>query len=1235
MLSDTVSRLSDAMAKRILVLEGPKGTMIQAEGLKEEDYRGARFADHAIPLRNNNEMLNLVRPEIIESIHRRFVRAGADIIATNTFNGNRISQSDFGTQHLVVEINEAAAAIARRVATEEGERRGTPIWVCGTMGPTPRTASLSPDVERPGYRNVTFNELAAAYREQAEALIRGMVDLIILETTFDTLNVKAGLFALMRMRSEGWDVPPVLVSVTFSDRSGRTLSGQTLEAFWVSVQHADLFAIGINCGLGAEEMRPHVEEMSATATIPTVCYPNAGLPNAFGGYDQSPRLMGDLIGGFAREGWLNIAGGCCGSTPEHIAAISEAVAGLPPRVPPTGDGLSRYAGLEALTLRPDSNFTMIGERTNVSGSRRFARLIRAGKYEEAVAVAADQVEGGANILDVNMDEALLDAPTAMREYLNTLGSEPAVARVPIMVDSSNWDVIRAGLQSVQGKCIVNSISLKDGEQPFLQRAAEARMYGAAVVVMAFDEMGQADTVERKVAICTRSYRLLVDELGFPPEDIIFDPNVLAIGTGIDEHADYGRAFIEAVRQIKRSCPGAKCSGGISNLSFAFRGNDRVREAMHAVFLYHAIHAGLDMGIVNAGQLAVYEDVPQDLREMVEDLILNRRSDATERILAYSAEEASNEIEVSSEEGPMAPIEERIQASLIHGTTDTIDAEMDEAIVEYASGLAVIEGPLMSAMKIIGDRFADGRMFLPQVVKSARVMKRAVARLTPHMDVPPAGGASLTAASPRRDRGSGARIVLATVKGDVHDIGKNIVGVVLGCNGHSVTDLGVMVPADRILSEAAAVDATIVGLSGLITPSLEEMVYVAREMERRGMSVPLLIGGATTSRMHTAVKIAPEYSGPVVHVQDASRAGGVVRSLTDPEARVAFVNDVRREQEQLRAQFATRVTERTILPIGEARKRRPKLAYQPDTVAVPSFLGTRSIEKVSVADLAQYIDWTPFFHVWDLRGRYPDILDQAAVGERARELHSDAAALLAELGDRPDVVPRATYGFFPANSLGDDILVFHPTQIEQEAQAQTVFPMLRQQADKGQGSPNYCLADFVTPIELGFRDYIGVFAVTSGDGIHRLVAQAREDGDDYRAIMIEALADRLAEALAELMHERARCDCGFGLSEDLTREDLLRERYRGIRPAPGYPACPDHTEKPKLLALLGGETATGVTLTETMAMMPPSSVCGWYLNHPDARYFPVGHIGRDQLEDYAIRKKMKVEDMAAWLAPILD
>ncbi|NLH98597.1 MAG: methionine synthase [Chthonomonadales bacterium] len=1223
---DASDELRAALRERILVLEGPKGTMIQAEGLEERDYKGSRFASHPIPLRNNNEILNLVRPDIIASIHTRFAEAGADIVATNTFNGNRISQADFGTENLVAEINEEAARIARASAERVGREQSRRVFVAGTMGPTPRTASLSPDVARPGYRNVTFDELAAAYQVQAEALIRGGVDLLILETTFDTLNAKAGIYALMSMQHAGVHIPPLVLSVTFSDRSGRTLSGQTLEAFWVSVSHAPLLAIGINCGLGAAEVRGHIAELSGLAPIATACYPNAGLPNAFGGYDQSPEEMASLLGEYAANGWLNIVGGCCGSTDKHIKAIADAVRGAAPRSAPPSDALSRYAGLEALTIRPDSNFIMIGERTNVSGSRKFARLIRSGQYEEAVAVARDQVEGGANIIDINMDEALLDAPAAMREFVNTLASEPAVARVPIMVDSSNWDVVLSGLKTAQGKCIVNSVSLKDGEDAFRQRAIQARMFGAALVVMAFDEAGQADTVERKVAICRRAYRILTEQVGVPPQDLVFDPNVLAIGTGIDEHADYGRAFIEAVRQIKLACPGAKCSGGISNLSFAFRGNDRVREAMHAVFLYHAIHAGLDMGIVNAGQLAVYEDIEPELREAVEDLILNRRPDATERLLALAEKTLKPSERPSADaQPPDLSLEERIASSLIHGSTDTIDSEMDEALAAYGNALAIIEGPLMGAMKTIGDRFADGRMFLPQVVKSARTMKRAVARLTPHMSVAPAGTVS-------SDR---AKIVLATVKGDVHDIGKNIVGVVLACNGHEIIDLGVMVPADTILSEAAERGATIVGLSGLITPSLDEMVHVAREMERRGMTVPLLIGGATTSRMHTAVKIAPEYSGPVIHVQDASRAGGVVQQLIEPGGRAAYEQSVREEQAQLREQFANRRSTRTLLSLAEARARRPQLEFSAATVAVPAFLGSKVTAGLTVEQIRPYIDWTPFFHVWDVRGRFPDILTMPDVGERASELYRDAQEILEELAQDARVRLRAVHGFFPARACGDDIILERVTSEHEGDRAAVTFHMLRQQADKGSGTVNYCLADFVAPEEANLTDYVGLFAVTAGEEIHTLARESRENGDDYRAIMIEAIADRLAEALAEYLHEQARRDCGFGHHENLTPNDLIKERYRGIRPAPGYPACPDHSEKPILMELLGGEHATGIRLTETMAMAPPSSVCGFYINHPSATYFPVGTIGRDQLEDYAARRGMPVEEAARWLSTVLE
>jgi len=1221
------SQLAAILTERILVLEGPKGTMIQQARLDEKDYRGTRFREHPVPLRNNNEILNLILPDLVEDIHYRFALAGADIVATNTFNGNRLSQREFQTEALVREMNIRAVGIARSAAQRASRETGRPIYVAGTMGPTPRTASLSPDVNRPGYRNVTFDELAEAYGEQAEALVSAGVDLLILETTFDTLNAKAALYALAKMGEHTGSVPPLLLSVTVSDRSGRTLSGQTLSAFWVSTCHYPMWAVGINCSLGPAEVRPHLAELARIAWVPVACYPNAGLPNAMGEYDLSPDEMAHLMGEYAAEGLLNIAGGCCGSTPDHIRAIAEAVAGKAPRTVPARDALPRFAGLEVLEVRPDSNLIMVGERTNVTGSRRFARLIRKGDFEGAVAVARQQVDGGANILDVNTDEGLLDSAAAMQEFLRTLSADPDVARVPLMIDSSDWEVIRAGLKSVQGKCIVNSVSLKDGEEIFRQRVREARRLGAAVIVMAFDEQGQADTADRKVSICKRAYDILVHEEGISPPDIIFDPNVLAIGTGMPEHADYAVAFIEAVRRIKQECPGALCSGGISNLSFAFRGNDTIREAIHAVFLYHAIHAGLDMGIVNAGQLAIYEDIDPELRELVEDLVLNRRSDATERLLEYSARGETRSHHTGSADSvpEQRPLDERIRDSVIHGRTETIEEEMTEALAVYGSPLAVIEGPLMSAMRIVGDRFGDGRMFLPQVVKSARTMKKAVAYLTPHLQ-----SASGTVERAKSKAESSARIILATVKGDVHDIGKNIVGVVLGCAGHEVRDLGVMVPADVILDEAESWGADMVGLSGLITPSLDEMVHVAREMRRRGMTIPLLIGGATTSRMHTALRIAPEYEGPVVHVQDASRVTPVVRSLMDQERRQTFVAGVRQEQAELREQFEVRHRERKLLPLDQARRRAPRLSWSQEVIARPDRMGLLPVQHPSVEVLREFVDWSPFFHAWGLRGRYPDILDAPDVGARARELLQDATKTLDELTADPRVRPAGVFGFWPAASDSDTILLYHHERGEPVAS----FPMLRQQVDKGAVSTNLCLADYAAPVRSGLQDYVGLFAVTAGQGITEVANEYRHAGDDYSALMVDALADRLVEALAEWLHWQARRECGFGLGENLTTEDLIRERYRGIRPAPGYPACPDHRQKQKILTLLQAEHQIGIRLTESMALIPPSSICGFYLNHPEAQYFPVGTIGRDQLEDYAARVGEPPEISARWLQPIL-
>ncbi len=1225
MASDIREELRSLLAQRILILEGPKGTMLQTVGLDEKDYRGDRFTDHPIPLRNNNEILNLTRPEVVASIHRGFARAGADILTTNTFNGNRLSQTDFGLEEYVAEMNGAAVRIARGVAAETERDTGKRLFVAGSIGPTPRMASMSPDVNDPGYRAVTFDDLVAIYAEQIRSFLSEGVDLLIFETTFDTLNLKAGLYAASREAERCSTMPEVIASVTFSDRSGRTLSGQTLEAFVASIDHYPLLAIGINCGLGAEELRAQIEELAAICPTYTACYPNAGLPNAVGGYDQTPEEMSRILGDYAANGWLNIAGGCCGSSPEHIAAIAEAVRQGKPRRAPEPRAMPRYAGLDLFTIRPDSNFTVIGERTNVTGSRKFARLIRGRRYEEAVAVARNQVEGGANIVDVNMDEALLDSAVAMREFLCVLSADPDVARPPIMVDSSDWEVILAGLKAVQGKCIVNSVSLKDGEEAFLDRAREARRFGAALVVMAFDEHGQADTLERRVAVCRRAYDLLVQRLGVPPHDIIFDPNVLAIGTGIAEHADYARDFIESLRKIKELCPGALCSGGISNLSFSFRGNDHIREAIHSVFLYHAIHAGLDMGIVNAGQLTVLEEIEPELRELAEDLVLNRRADATERLLEYSlrtdgggaaAEQAA---EADREE---VSLDDRIASSLIRGVTDTIDAEMEEALGVYGSALAVIEGPLMAAMRIIGDRFGDGRMFLPQVVKSARTMKRAVAWLEPYMQ--------RTGSGDERPEGS-ARILLATVKGDVHDIGKNIVGVVLACAGHEIIDMGVMAPAADILDTADARGADIIGLSGLITPSLEEMAHVAEEMQRRGMQKPLLIGGATTSRAHTAIRIAPGYEGPVVYVEDASRAGPVVKRLMSATERDGFLIENRAELANARERYERRHSEKSQISYAEALRRRPEVSWSPETIAEPSFLGAREAAGASVAVMRPFIDWTPFFHVWGLRGRYPDILTQPEIGPRADELYRDAQILLDELETVEEVVPKGVYGFFPAYAEGDDVIL--PGSTAQDA-PKAVFHLLRQQADKGPGQVNYGLADFIAPRSSGLTDYLGMFVVTAGDHIHRMAQMARDGMDDYRGILLEALADRLAEAFAEWLHLQARRACGFGLTEGLSHEDLIGERYRGIRPAPGYPACPDHSEKPVIFQLLDAEARTGVRLTDSMAMGPPSSVCGFYINHPAARYFPVGRIGQDQLESYASRRGMTIEEARKWLAPAL-
>ncbi|MBW3670834.1 MAG: methionine synthase, partial [Acidobacteria bacterium] len=1091
-------------------------------------------------------------------------------------------------------------------------------YVAGSMGPTNRTASLSPDVNRPGFRAVSFDDLVEAYAEQARALIEGGVDFLLPETTFDTLNLKAALFGIGDVFEEIGKTIPVIASVTITDASGRTLSGQTVEAFWNSVSHFDLLAVSINCALGAREMRPHVDELSTIAPVYLAVYPNAGLPNELGEYDESPEAMAAVIREFGQNGWLNLVGGCCGTTPEHIAAIARAAADCTPRTIPTPEPLTRLSGLEALTIRPDSNFQMVGERTNVTGSIRFRRLIEGEKYEEALAIARGQIEGGANIIDINMDEGMLESEKVMVDFLRLIAAEPDISRVPVMIDSSKWSVLEAGLKNLQGKGVVNSISLKEGEEEFLQHARLVRRYGAAVVVMAFDEEGQATTVERKVEILARSYRLLTETVGFPPQDIIFDPNILTVGTGMEEHNRYAIDFIEATRELKKRFPLAKISGGISNISFSFRGNQAVREAMHAAFLYHAIAAGLDMGIVNAGQLEIYEQIPADLLEHVEDILFDRRPDATERLLTF-AESYSKEatVRVRDDAWRDAPVEQRLQHSLVRGITDHIEEDVEEARQKYDKPLTVIEGPLMDGMNVVGDLFGAGKMFLPQVVKSARVMKKAVAYLHPYLE------------AEKVESSSRGRIVLATVKGDVHDIGKNIVSVVLACNGYEIIDLGVMVPADKILKTAREVNADAIGLSGLITPSLDEMVHVATEMQRTGFELPLLIGGATTSKLHTAVKVAPAYKSPTVHVLDASRSVGVISSLLGPK-RDEFVAGNHQEQEKWRAEQEARRSDRNILPLETVRENRfapDWSSYEPPR---PDFAGTRKEQDVPLEQIRPFIDWTPFFSAWEMRGRYPQILDDEIAGERARELMRDAEAMLDGLVEKREISARAVWGFWPANAVGDDIELYSD---EQRSEIIATIHTLRQQSEKREGQPHLALADYVASKESGRTDWLGGFAVAAGFGMEPLLAEYQSDHDDYHAIMLKILADRLAEALAEKLHRDARIAWGYGKEEALSTDELIREKYRGIRPAPGYPACPDHSEKKTLFGLLGAEEL-GITLTESYAMHPASAVSGFYFSHPEARYFAVGRIGRDQLEDYTRRKGMDLAVMERLLGPNL-
>jgi 5-methyltetrahydrofolate--homocysteine methyltransferase len=1216
-------KLTQLLSERILVIDGAMGTMIQALKLDEEAFRGKRFAHHSRPLKGCNDLLSVTRPEAIEKIHRSFLDAGADIIETNSFNANAISMADYALESEVYAINLAAAKIARSAADAVNKKTpDKPRFVAGSIGPTNRTASLSPDVNNPAFRGVMFDQLVDAYYEQVRGLVDGGVDLLLPETTFDTLNLKACLFAIGKFFDGRGSRLPVLASVTITDRSGRTLSGQTLEAFLTSISHAELTAVGINCALGPAQMVPFIEELSRLSPLPVFAYPNAGLPNEFGGYDMGPAEFAKFLGDWAREKWLNLVGGCCGTTPEHIAAVAEAVGGVHPRLPIERDSFTHLSGLEQLTIRPDSNFIMIGERTNVAGSRKFARLIREEQYEEALVVAREQVEGGANILDVNMDEGMLDSVNAMATFMHHIAANPEISRIPIMIDSSNFDVIEAGLKCVQGKSVVNSLSLKEGEEEFKRRARLVRRYGAAAVIMAFDETGQATTVEHRLRICARAHKILTQEIGFDESDIIFDTNILVVATGMEEHNDYAIAFVEAARQLKQLYPRCHISGGVSNISFSFRGNDAVREAMHAAFLYHAIQAGMDMGIVNAGQLAVYEQIPPELLERVEEVLFNRRPDATERLLElaqrYKGSAKSAAAEAAWREGS---VEHRLSEAVIRGVLDYIEQDLEEALKKYDRPLQIIEGPLMDGMNVVGDLFGEGKMFLPQVVKSARVMKKAVARLTPLME------AEKTAADQGKAR---AKLIFATVKGDVHDIGKNIVGVVLGCNNYEVIDLGVMVPADRIIEAAVKEKADMIGLSGLITPSLDEMVHVAKEMERCGLKLPLLIGGATTSKRHTAVKIAPAYEHETVHVIDASRAVPVVGALTNSRSRKELAAKNRAEQEELRRQYEAR-TAVQLLTYEEAGRKKLHIDWEESHIYVPEFTGAKVLREFPLSELVPYIDWSPFFHTWEIRGRYPDLLGDPARGAAARELFANAKELLKNIVECKLLTAHAVYGFYPANSEGDNIILYAD---KSRARELARFHTLRQQKESQAAKPQLALSDFVAPRESGVGDYLGAFAVTAGHGTQELAERFEKDNDQYNAIMAKALADRLAEAFAEYLHQRVRREWGYGRNENLTHEDLIGEKYQGIRPAPGYPACPDHTEKRTLFNLLEVEKTTGISLTENFAMLPAASVSGLYFSHRESRYFAVSAVGRDQVESYARRKGMTVAEVERWLAPVL-
>ena len=1213
--------LHELLEQRIVFLDGAMGTMVQACKLSEEDYRGERFADCSQDLKGNHDLLNLSRPDVIREIHADFLRAGADIIETNTFTANAPSLADYGLESLVSEINQAGAAIARTVADEIAAETGQPRFVAGVLGPTNRTASLSPDVNDPGFRNINFDQLVSTYGDAVRALVAGGADFLMVETIFDTLNAKAALYAVQTCMAQDGLTIPVMLSGTITDASGRTLSGQTTEAFWNSIRHVDPFVIGLNCALGAEDLRPYVGELGRIADTCVSVHPNAGLPNEFGGYDDTPESMAEVLGEFAAAGMLNMVGGCCGTTPEHIRVIRQAVEQHAPRKPVSVPAMLRLSGLEPVTVSPDSLFVNVGERTNVTGSEKFRRLISEEDYPATVSVARQQVNSGAQIIDVNMDEGMLDSEAAMQRFLSLIAAEPDIARVPIMIDSSRWEVIEAGLKCVQGKGIVNSISLKEGEEKFLEQARLVRRYGAAVIVMAFDEEGQAETVERRLHICERAYRLLIEDVGFPPEDIIFDPNIFAVATGMEEHNPYGVTFIEATREIKRRLPHVLISGGVSNVSFSFRGNNRVREAMHSVFLYHAISAGMDMGIVNAGQLAVYDEIPNELRDAVEDVILNRRDDATERLLEIAGrykDDGQEAPALKDEEWRQWPVERRLSHALVQGIDEFVVEDTEAARIAAERPLNVIEGPLMDGMNVVGDLFGAGKMFLPQVVKSARVMKKAVAHLVPFIEKEQPGG-----------RSTAGKIVMATVKGDVHDIGKNIVGVVLQCNNFEVIDLGVMVSCQSILDTADREGADMIGVSGLITPSLDEMVHIAREMKRRSSDLPLLIGGATTSPAHTSVKIDPEYDGAVVYVKDASRSVGVAQKLNSPDQRDRFIASAKADCEQRRERHRGKTRQAPQLTLTDARGNKARIdwtAYQPP---VPSVTGTKVFENLPLTTLVDYIDWMPFFNAWEFHGRFPDILDDDVVGKAARSLYQDAQTMLDAIVTERWLEARAVIGLFPAAMTGDDdIRIFSN---EERSDTRAMLHHLRQQRGKPEGQPHYCLADFVAPEDSGVADYIGAFAVTAGVGLDERARDFEAQHDDYRAIMLKALADRLAEATAEYMHQQVRKKYwGYAADEELSNKDLIAERYRGIRPAPGYPACPDHTEKATLWKLLDAERSTGISLTESFAMLPTASVSGFYFSHPQATYFPVGKLGADQAEDYARRKSMPLAAVERWL-----